>query len=139
MKDLILDGYVIFWKHFERQNSKDEDFLTQATCALCAGIAFLNVAQIIAYWLGTDLSVLYSNSRLDQLIIGGIAMSIGAIGVKAFMAKYAELTGREQINERYSRISRNRAIGIVTLAVCNLGLLFLVHHLIAISADVPGQ
>ena len=88
MIDFVLDAYVIFWKHFDRLKSKDQDSLARATCALCFLVIILNALQIIGFIGGIKRTHSFASSEAGQLVIVGGALAIGSWAMRALINRH---------------------------------------------------
>ena len=130
MSALIADLYALLWKHFERQSSKDEDFLASGTCGLCVFIGFANLAQVLAFVLGRNPGAFSVSSKSGQWLAGAVTLALCVIGMKMFIARHPDLQSQELITGRYSRMSSKRKVSLTIAIFANPAILFILRKLI---------
>ena len=130
MSTLIIDLYAILWKHFQRQSSKDEDFLASATCGLCVFIALANLAQVLAFVFGKNAGALSVSSKNGQWIAGAVTLVLCIIVMRIFIGHHPDLQSEGAITIRYARISYKRKVSIAILIFANPAVLFILRQII---------
>ena len=132
MSDLIADVYVLYWKYFEGLSSDDEDFLAAATCSFGIFLAFANIAQVMAIFIGRNSGSFVVSSKVGQLTAGTLLLILGVIGMKIYLKSRVDLQTHEGITNRYSRFSQSKKVTITILSFANLAVFLAVHQFIAI-------
>jgi hypothetical protein len=128
MNRLLADMYVVCWKHFERQSSKDEDFLASAICGLTVFVAFLNVGQVVMLSMHLEFKASYFSSNVAQWALGAFLIALCAKGMRMFVKLHPEVQSQEGIYRRYGQMSQLRKTAVVVLIVANVIVLWGVHR-----------
>lgn len=139
MRDLIADAYVVLWKHFERQSSHDERFLTFATFGGSVFLIFVNVCTAALVALGKDSLITSALPKNGGPIAAVVLIILSIAGSKLYVARHPDLQTSAGISNRYSRLLPRRRAVVVSLIFGNLGLFLLINAVRAILMTAASK